>query len=134
MPHNLDMKVNDITHDNDGRLILLDCTLEGNNFILVNIYAPTKDKTHMQNGFLSYLNSVIDDYSDKNIIIGGDFNVCLDPFVDKFGGRAEVKSDYCNNLQNFIEELSLVDIWRLRNSSVRQFTRRERTRAGIVQS
>ena len=88
MPHNLDMKVNDITHHDDGRLIILDCTLEGNNFILVNIYAPTKDKTHMQNGFLSYLNSVVDDYGDNNIIIGGDFDVCLDPLVDKFGGRA----------------------------------------------
>ena len=76
----------------------------------------------MQNGFLSYLNLVIDDYSDKNIIISGDFNVCLDPLVDKFGGRAELKSEECNNMQNFIEELSLVDIWHLRNSRVRQIT------------
>ena len=88
----------------------------------------------MQNVFLGYLNLVIDNYSDKNIILGGDFNVCLDPVLDKLGGRSEVKSEYCKNLENFIEEFSLVDIWRLRNGKAMKFTRRDRTKGGLVQS
>ena len=110
VPHNFEILVTDVKHDSEGRYLLLDCTIEGNNFTLLNIYAPTKDKIDMQNVFLGYLHSVIDNYSDKNIILGGDFNVCLDPVIDKFGGRSEAKSEYCKNLENFIEEFTLVDI------------------------
>ena len=134
VPHNFEIFVTDLKHDSEGRLLLLDCTIEGNSFILLNIYAPTKDKVEMQNVFLSYLHSVIENYSDKNIILGGDFNVCLNPVMDKHGGRSEVKSEYCKNLENIIEEFSLVDIWRLRNEKVMNFTRRERTKGGFVQS
>ena len=48
-PHNFDVIVTDVTHDNDGHLLLLDCTREGDNFILVNIDARTKDRISMQN-------------------------------------------------------------------------------------
>ena len=46
--------------DSEGRLLVLDCTIKENNFILLSIYAPMKDKIDMQNVFLGYLYSVID--------------------------------------------------------------------------
>ena len=74
------VKHNFICHsieDHDaGRILILNCTVECNNIIIVNLYAPTKDKSNAQNQFLEALKTKLECYSDKNIIIGGDFNVC----------------------------------------------------------
>ena len=134
MPLNIDVKVTNIESDLNGRLIALTCEIEGNEFVLLNIYAPTKDKNTMQNNFLNYLHSTIEKYSDKNLIIGGDFNVCLNPELDKIGGRYEVQSNYCKKLINLLEEYSLIDIWRLRNLTLKQYTRRDRSSLGLVQA
>ena len=134
MPSYLDIKVNKVECDNDGRLIVLTVTVEENELVLGNIYAPTKDKVVQQNSFITYLNSIIETYSDKNMLIGGDFNVCLDPELDKSGGKLENRSCYCKNLINLIDQYSLIDIWRLRNIRVKQFTRQDLSLSNIVQS
>ena len=71
MPSYLDIKVNKVECDSDGRLIVLMVTVEENEFVLGNIYAPTKDKVAQQNTFITYLISIIETYSDKNMLIGG---------------------------------------------------------------
>ena len=93
-----------------------------------------KIKKIEQDNFFENLNELILRYSDRNLMIGGDFNVCLIPDLDKKGGCCKTRSSYCKNLNNLIEDISLVDIWRLRNNDKLQFTRRERTKSGIVQS
>ena len=134
MPSNVDINISKVECDKDGRLIALTCLIEENELVLINIYAPTKDKYALQIKFLNYLHTIIDKYSDKRVMIGGDFNVCLNPSKDKLGGRVEEQSPYCKNLINLLEEYSLIDIWRIRNDSVKQFTRREKSRSGLVQS
>ena len=52
LPNNIDYTVNDTVRDGDGRFLLLDCNVDGHNLILVNIYAPTKDKKGMQEDVL----------------------------------------------------------------------------------
>ena len=61
-------------------------------------------------------------YLDGNIIIGGDFNAILNPKLDKRGGRSDTRTDYVNNLTNFIEEFDLIDIWRVLNPDLFMFT------------
>ena len=76
--------------DNSGRIILVDCAIKENN-ILTNIYAPTKDKPVEQFNFVHNLKQFVDYFSDKAIILGGDFNTNLDTSVDKLGGeRTEI--------------------------------------------
>ena len=58
----------------------------------------------------------------------------MDPIKDKKGGKKETVTEYSKNLQYFMEEFSLVDIWRLRNKNATLFTRQERCCNGIVQS
>ena len=67
------------------------------NYVLINIYAPNKDKDIV--AFLTKLlitlqNEDLD--SENNIVIGGDFNCPLNPTIDKKGGiliqRKSVKS------------------------------------------
>ena len=134
MPSHFDIKTSKVECDKDGRLIAVTCSIEENELVLINIYAPTKDKNTLQNNFLTYLHTIIDNCSDKKLMIGGDFNICLNPSKDKLGGRSEEQTSYCKNLMNLLDEYSLIDIWRLRNDTVKQFTRREKSRSGLVQS
>ena len=129
-----DFKCDSIDIDNKGCIITLNCSIEGNNVIIINVYAPTKDKIASQNLFLNELKRKVDFYSDRNMIIGGDFNVCLDPSLDKKGGTKETKSTYCKNLWHMMDEYSLIDIWRHRNTTLSRDTRHERSKNGIVQS
>ena len=52
-------KHNFICHSTEGHdaghILKLNCTIQGNNIIIVNLYAPTKDKLNAQNQFLESL-------------------------------------------------------------------------------
>ena len=43
-PQNMNIEINKVFTDADGRMIILDVNIEDKNVILGNIYAPTKDK------------------------------------------------------------------------------------------
>ena len=120
--------------DNNGRLLLINCKILETELILINVYVPTKDNPSGQDKFFKYLYELIETYSDKNIIIGGDLNTYLDINVDKKGGRIEKQSTFSENMNNICTEFSLIDIWRIRNPKISKFTRIERSRNGIVQS
>ena len=120
--------------DSDGRFLLLNLMIEGNELTIVNIYSQTKDNVNSQNQFLETIKSKLDDYSDKNLIIGGDFNTYLDIKLGKKGEKVEKESKYSDNLKSLCKELSLIDIWRIRNPGQLMFTRREKSKCGLVQS
>ena len=120
--------------DLNGRIILIKCEIDNNLLTLINIYSPTKDKVTKQLDFLIELKSFIDIYSDENFIIGGDFNTYLDINLDKKGGNIEKPSSYTNNLISLCEEYNFCDIWRIRNPHKQFFTRRENSKAGLIQS
>ena len=124
----------DIKTDNNGRFLLVNCKIEDIQLILINIYCPTKDNPSGQNTFYNYLYEMVDTYSDKNILLGGDLNTYLNINRDKKGGKIEKQSLFSENINILCDEFSLVDIWRVRNPNTHKFTRIERSRNGIVQS
>ena len=65
--------------------------------------------------FLEKLNELILNYNDRNLMIGGDFNICLNRDLDKNWWLSQNQISILNNLNNLIEDISLVDIWHLRN-------------------
>ena len=71
----IDFEVNTIDRDDNGRFLLIDCSIFGSKYILVNIYAPTIDKRTEQADFGSFLFSKLEKYLGCNIIVGGDFNI-----------------------------------------------------------
>ena len=129
-----DIKVKKCHTDTAGRIILIDCSIKDNSIILINIYAPTKDKPTEQLNFLHILKGLVDKYSDKAIILGGDFNTYLDTSIDKLGGKNELKSPYSENIDGLCKEFSLIDIWRIRHKNQPGFTHRQRHKTGYVQS
>ena len=70
----------------------------------------------------------------KTLLIGGDFNVCLDPVVDKKGGKDEKLSNFGSAVNDFAEHFNLIDVWRIINPDIKRFTWRGNTRMGLVQS
>ena len=130
----LNIQINEIIRDNTGRFLLLDTTFEEQPLIIINVYAPTKDQQDLQLEFLSFVHDRLIEYSDKNILLGGDFNTCLDPAVDKKGGCHETSSRSAEKLHSLIEDYNLIDVWRLLNHDSRRYTRREMSRSGLVQS
>ena len=52
--------------DTEGRILLVECSVEQNNFIIINVYSPTKDKHHEQLLFLSNLKNIVNQYSEQS--------------------------------------------------------------------
>ena len=121
--------------DNEGRILLIDCELEDNHVTLINVYFPTKDDLKEQIKTLEKLRTLMEDYTGNNILMGGDFNTYLNPKLDKKSKRiTETQSAYSKALNDFCEEFSFVDIWRVRNPDVMSFTRTQNCRGGAVLS
>ena len=61
----------------------------------------------------------------NKIILGGDWNVLLDPKLDRLGGKYNVSknSQLVNNtLHDIMELFNIGDIWRIKNPESRQYT------------
>ena len=63
---------------------------------------------------------------DYPIIVGGDFNVILDPDLDGRGGNNR-KKDSAKLVEDMHLDFDLVDIWRIRNPTTSRFTWRQKT-------
>ena len=83
--------------------------------IIGNIYAPTQDNEDEQIMLIEQLNVMLNNFQDRNIILGGDFNVYIDPKLDKKGGNLHQISRYSNFLSTFNEEFNLIDTFRTLN-------------------
>ena len=126
-------KINEIKRHNEGRFLVVDCNINEQTYIFCCVYAPTKDKQNDQLNFLEEIISVLSDYKGTNLFLAGDLNTYLNPVIDKKGGTSKPNSKYTDLLLEFIEELNLVDIWRIRNENKKQFTFRQKTKYGLVQ-
>ena len=73
-----DIKIQSISHDQYGRYLLLDCTLNERKYVLINVYAPTIDKATEQANFDHLLRNTMEKYFGHSIIIGGDLNFNLE--------------------------------------------------------
>ena len=64
-----------------GRFVIIDFLLNDSVLTIANIYAPNKDDPHFFENFRDHLL----DFQDQEIVLGGDFNLVLDPTKDKKG-------------------------------------------------
>ena len=109
-------------HDTRGRFIILDIVAFESVLTLINIYAPNSDDPLFFENILIQL----EQFDCQSIIWGGDFNCVLNVNSDKKGGRPVTHSRAVQAIHNIMEELSLVDIWRLKNPSTFRFTWRSK--------
>ena len=84
--------VNNQKTDNDGRILILDVTINNVNFVLINLYnanTETEQVSVLNNLFL--LLEKFDVTLEKNLILAGDFNLFLNSKLDAKGGKPAIK-------------------------------------------
>ena len=57
-----------------------------------------------------------------HFVLGGDWNLIFDKALDFMGESPSLKYSSLKRLQSIMIDFNLVDIWRVRNPSFRQFT------------
>ena len=109
-----------------GRYIIVKAVIQDKTYVLINIYAPNKDKDIVN--FFKNLFAVLQKEnleSEENIIIGGDFNCPLNPELDKKRGGGGVllqRKSVTNCIKCLQSQLDLVDIWRIKKPDIKSYT------------
>ena len=82
--------------------------------VLANCYLPTKDHEREQCVVLREIIAILNNYSDENLILGGDFNVALNPKLERLGGRIDYNESktFRIELKAMFLSLDLEDIFR----------------------
>ena len=122
----LDFKLNSLSSDDKGRYIIMEAEVQGSSFLFVNIYAPNTAQD--QCCFYDNLNKDIEENiigKENRILIGGDFNVTLNPEWDCSGGNQSKKTSV-KYVEDLCLDFDLIDIWRIRNPEVKRFTWRQK--------
>lgn len=108
-----------IDGDGKGRFIIIKCQIWGHDFVFINVYNSNDEKIK----FTEFTQISTHIPPSAYLVIGGDFNTVMDADLDKTSNlrnRSHRKS--FDALHNFLETLSLVDVWRCLYPEVKSFT------------
>ena len=107
----------------EGRCIILEVNIDGIEYVIMNVYAPNGDDVDFFCRIFEDLETILTKPKDRFVVIGGDFNTILSN-KDKKGGTGIVFSHpkCAKFLEHIMEELDLVDIWRVRNEDKFDYT------------
>ena len=109
--------VEEVRYDIIGRYVVMKVTWNNYTYCLCNVYAPNRcDKE-----FYEHLLKEVEDMECVFTIIGGDFNLVLNPHKDR-SGNISYNTEAQAYLLAKMEEQQLVDIWRLKNNESKLFT------------
>ena len=110
------LNILNITHDNLGRILVIKVKINDSVFVLINIYNDNteSEQLHTLNNLVNILET-IKDIQNKCVVLGGDFNVILNPSLDLEGGKPVIEKRTIGKLIQITENLDLCDIWRIRN-------------------
>ena len=66
----------------EGRILIIVCTVNNIELTICNIYMPTQSNEQKQLKTLEELDDLLRSNTNKKYIIGGDFNLHLNPVLD----------------------------------------------------
>ena len=124
---NEEIKIVNIEKCNFGRYVGIEIDLNNedeDHLFIMNVYFPTQDQKKDQIQMTKQISEILEKYMDCTLVIGGDFNVCFDPVLDKYGD-ADNFSEYRSSLKGLCDHLNVIDVWRLLNPDVRRYTWRQ---------
>lgn len=116
----LDFECIGVEKDNCGGYVVLKCKLKGQLYTLVSVYNHQTDTETLEK-LSRYLQSM----TTGLLVIGGDFNTVLNPFIDK---RCQTNRNNQSHhkllsfVKKFMTSLQLVDIWRRKNPVEQKYT------------
>lgn len=111
---NLPLQISDTLADEQGHYIFIKGMLSDKPITLANIYTPFTSQVP----FCRLLSS----FPSGILILGGDFNVPLDPLIDTSTGTSHLPYSALQQIKLFLQELSLHDIWRTLHPHDKDYT------------
>ena len=116
---NISTKIFKINCDNNGRYIIIDLLLSDYRLTLVNVYAPNEDDVT----FFQEVLQKTEELQPESIVMVGDFNTIMKIEDKKCSLSNKPGHPKCTLFLNeMLQKLNMVDIWRLRNPRVNRFT------------
>ncbi len=114
--------VQEVVPDVQGRYLWVRAVIQGQMLGLCNIYAPNAESDQIE--FYRQLYEFLETRRQRGtkIILGGDFNVVRQLKKDKQGGQLYKSRKVRHLIEQLLEDFELVDIWRVKNPTVKQFT------------
>ena len=97
-------------YSSDGRYVILEVEIDGCTCTLGTVYGPNLDKPDVYEEFFNGVNSTSSEIS----VIGGDFNLCLNPGLDRVSLSSRARNNVkCKKVvEQFMQERELIDLWR----------------------
>ena len=113
--------------DKGGRYIISYMEVPGEPYVILNCCAPNEEKGQVKlfKDISGHLNS-LDIPLGCNFICARDWNRIFDTKMDSLGGKSKLKRKSIYQLKTLMSSYSLIDIWRIRNPILRQFTWRRK--------
>ena len=131
---NLDFVIHNVSCDTEGRIVIISIDIDKKPFLLINSYAPNFENSH--SSFMEQLLKKITDLQvdpEREIIWGGDHNFVLNADLDRSGVKSKIWNKSASIFDDMFTEFDLIDIWRIRNPTMKRFTWR-RLRPVLTQS
>lgn len=108
----------DIIADPQGRYIIVTGCIVNTPVILANLYAPNWDNDN----FFSDLLYSLPNLDSHFLILGGDFNCCLDPVLDRSSTNPSKQSKSAQVINSFLKDYAVSDLWRRMNPTARTYS------------
>ncbi|CAH2297156.1 Hypothetical predicted protein [Pelobates cultripes] len=100
----LEFKELERSQDSHGRYLFLKGIIADKIYTLANIYVPNR----RQASFLRNTLHILEEFTDGILIVGGDFNVPLDPILDSSSGHSSISQNNIRSIRKSLEELRLL--------------------------
>ena len=118
--NSFEYKLHSTIKDPEGCYLILDISFLNKKFTLCNIYGPSEGD---RPDFFRNIQTMIEQIGNEEIVIGGDFNIILNPNLDMRNYRNHMyKPNSRREVKNVMSNLDLIDIFREIHPEKRQFT------------
>lgn len=94
--------------DPEGRFLFVKGTLLGVRYTFASIYAPNDGTVNC----LAKTLRILEKFREGCLILGGDFNLTLDPSMDTSTGRTALSFWALKQVKQLLSSQHLVDSWR----------------------
>ncbi|CAI5776909.1 Hypothetical predicted protein [Podarcis lilfordi] len=107
-----------IFKDEEGRVVAVQINWQGENLIIVGIYAPNDNKSE----FYWMLEGKLFEYVDQKIILLGDMNGVVSLEMDRLRDGRGKEGKLPRTFFSLVQNCNLVDIWRFKYPLEKQYT------------
>uniref|UniRef100_A0A670IZE6 Reverse transcriptase domain-containing protein n=1 Tax=Podarcis muralis TaxID=64176 RepID=A0A670IZE6_PODMU len=112
------LEAQQIYKDEEGRIVAVQLKWQGENVIIVGIYAPNNNKAE----FYRMLEEKLSEYADQKIILLGDMNGVVSLNIDRLREGEGSEGKLPQTFFSLVNNLNLVDVWRFKFPLEKQYT------------